>query len=195
MTQDHGSAGAGRQPQLGPAELTEAQRELYDAITTGPRSGGPFPLTDPEGVLHGPFGAFLLSPAIGDALQRLGAAIRYQSGLSARIRELAILAVAAHHESQFERYAHEAVGRTVGLSEIEMAAVRAGTVPALADPEETAALRLTRALLDGDVDDETWAGCIPPLTVTVAYELVVLVGYYSTLALQMRVLRTDELPQ
>ena len=186
---------APRQPQLRPADLSESQRRLYDAITGGPRSGGAFSLTDDEGVLQGPFGGFLLSPELGDALQRLGAVIRYHSQLTARVRELAILAVAAHCDSAFERYAHEAVGRTIGLADEEMAAIREGALPALHDPEEVAALHLTNALLEGDVDDETWAACVPPLDVDVAYELVVLVGYYTTLALQMRVLRTDGVPQ
>jgi hypothetical protein len=52
---------------LPPAELSDEQKEVYDAITAGPRSGGPSPvsLTDSEGGLHGPFNAMLLSPPLG----------------------------------------------------------------------------------------------------------------------------------
>jgi 4-carboxymuconolactone decarboxylase len=185
---------APRQPALRPADLTEPQLELYRAITGGPRSGGAFSLTDADGALAGPFGGFLLSPAIGDALQQVGAAIRYRCSLTPRVRELAILAVAAHHDSPFERYAHEAVGRTVGLSEDEMTAVRNREVPTLTDESEVAVLRLTTALLSGDVDDPTWVGCVPPLEIAHVFELIALVGYYSTLALQMRVLRTEDAP-
>jgi 4-carboxymuconolactone decarboxylase len=186
---------AARQPSLRPAELSAAQRDLYEAIVGGPRSGGAFRLTDREGVLQGPFGGFLLSPALGDALQQLGAAIRYHSRLTPRVRELAILVVAAHHDSAFERYAHEAAGRTAAVTDEEMTAVAAGELPELADLAEAAAMAFTRSLLEGDVDDATWASCLPPLEVEVAYELLVLVGYYSALALQMRVLRTDRAPQ
>jgi 4-carboxymuconolactone decarboxylase len=195
MTDDpYPQAAAARQPRLRPADLSDAQRALYDAIVGGPRSGGAFALTDADGVLEGPFGGFLLSPALGDALQQLGAAIRYRSDLTPRVRELAILAVAAHHQSLFERYAHEAVGRAVGLSGEEMAAIWAGADLVLADPGEAAALAFAKAVLAGDVDNETWTACVPPLGVGVAYEILVLVGYYSTLALQMRVLRTDRGP-
>jgi 4-carboxymuconolactone decarboxylase len=180
-----------RQPRLRPQDLDPAQQALYRSITEGPRSGGPFALADEDGVLQGPFGGFLLSPTVGDALQRVGAAVRYGSGLSDRLRELAILAVAAAQDSAFERTAHEAVGATCGLTEAEMRAVREGGDPELADPVEAAGLSLARALLSGDVDDETWAACVPPLDATAVFELVALVGYYATLALQMRVLRVD----
>jgi 4-carboxymuconolactone decarboxylase len=180
-----------RQPVWRPGDMTATQRELYDAITSGPRSGGAFALVDADGVLQGPFGGFLLSPIIGDALQQLGAALRYHSAVPPRARELVILAVAAHHSSRFERNAHEAVGRTVGLTEAEMRAVREGRMPPLADPVEEAALRFTESVMSGSVDDATWASCHSTLGVVVMYEIIVLVGYYSTLAVQMRVLRTD----
>jgi 4-carboxymuconolactone decarboxylase len=189
-TSDHPS----RQPALRPAELDDAQRQLYDAITGGPRSGGAFRLTDADGVLQGPFGGFLLSPAIGDALQQLGAAIRYRSRLTPRVRELAILVVAAHHGSAFERYAHRAVGKSVGLSETEMDAVESGDALCSADSLENAVVQLTRSILEGLVDDDTWSACVPPLQLDLVFELIVLVGYYTTLATQMRVLRTDQLP-
>lgn len=182
-----------RQPRLTPDRLTTEQHELYRAITEGPRASGPqlFALTDDEGSLQGPFGGFLLSPTVGNALQGLGAAVRYGTRLSDRARELAILAVAAAWDSSFEKHAHEAVGRKVGLTEDEMATVASGEMPDLDDPVETAVLRLTRALLEGDVDDEAWSACLPPLDESLVFELTTLVGYYATLALQMRVLRVE----
>jgi 4-carboxymuconolactone decarboxylase len=180
-----------RQHRFLPEELTGDRRVLYDAIASGPRSRGPqlFPLTDAGGALRGPFNGFLLSPVLGDALQRLGAAVRYGSTLSDRVREMAILVVAAREDSAFERESHEAVGRAVGLTEDEIRALREGRIPPLADPEEAAALTLTRALVTGDVDDGVWAACVPPLSEETVFELSTLVGYYATLALQLRVFR------
>jgi len=181
-----------RQPRLRPDDLDAEQAAVYRSITEGPRSTGPFPLVEADGSLRGPFGGFLLSPRVGDALQRLGAAVRYESGLSDRCRELAILAVAAAWNSGFEREAHEATGRRAGLLEHELAAVREGRETDLPDETEAACLRLVTALLGGDVDDRTWAACVPPLDATAVFELTTLVGYYSMLALQMRVLRVDD---
>ncbi|TNY35852.1 carboxymuconolactone decarboxylase family protein [Thermomonospora catenispora] len=178
-----------RQRAFRPEELDGERLELYRAITAGPRAGGPFRLVSEEGVLLGPFNEFLLSPLVGDALQRLGAAIRYESGLSDRVREMAILTVAAAWDSAFERQAHEAVGRAVGLTDEEMTAIAEGAPLEPEDPHEAAALRLTRALVAGDVDEETWTACVPPLDREAVFELTTLVGYYATLALQMRVFR------
>jgi 4-carboxymuconolactone decarboxylase len=100
--------------------------------------------------------------------------------------------VAAHHRSSFEQHAHESVGRAAGVSESELAGLRRREVLDVDDPVERAGLLLTQALLDGDVDDETWDMCVPPLDEGTVFELITLVGYYSTLALQMRVLRVDE---
>ena len=185
-----------RQRRLHPAELDEAQAQLYRTITEGPRSAGPrlFELTDEHGALNGPFGGFLLSPAVGDALQALGAAVRFRATLSDRVREMAILSVAARWASAFEAHAHEAIGRASGLTDSEIERLAAGELPELDDPAEVAALRVVRALLDGDVDDATWAACVPPLTSSTVFELTTLVGYYSTLALQMRTFRVDDAP-
>ena len=90
---------------------------MYRAIAGGPRASGPFPLTDEKGHLRGPFNAMLLSPPVGLTLQAVGASVRYNTVLTDRVREMAILVVAAHWGSDFERESHEAVGRACGLIE------------------------------------------------------------------------------
>ncbi len=130
-----------RIPRLEPSALDDDQRSLYDAIAGGRRAQGPqlFRLADSEGRLEGPFNAFLLQPRLGSALQALGSSVRYDTGLDDRCREIAILVVAAHWRSAFEWYAHEAVGRSVGLDEAELAAVREGRYAALAGREAVVA--------------------------------------------------------
>ncbi|MFD0664801.1 carboxymuconolactone decarboxylase family protein [Thermocatellispora tengchongensis] len=144
----------------------------------------------PDGALRGPFNAFLLSPRLGDALQNLGAAIRYRTALPPRVREMAILTVAAHWDSPFEQSAHEHVGRACGVTEEEMAAIREGRVPDLADPYERACAHLARLMVaDGDVDDESWDSWADQAGNITVFELSTLVGYYAMIALQMRVFR------
>ncbi|HEY3926325.1 MAG TPA: carboxymuconolactone decarboxylase family protein [Acidothermaceae bacterium] len=180
---------APRLPKLSPAELDEQQRELYDAIASGPRARGPqlFALTDNDGGLEGPFNAMLLSPAVGSALQALGSAVRYGSGFDNRDREIAILVVAHAWDCAFEVYAHEAVGRAAGLSVDELAALKAGAYDQLTEHERlvantSAALAVRSALTDDEFNDARDALGLPLL-----FELTTLVGYYATLALQLRV--------
>ncbi|WP_417563918.1 carboxymuconolactone decarboxylase family protein [Microbacterium sp.] len=176
-----------------PAALTDEQRTLYQRITGGPRANGPqhFALTAPDGSLRGPFDAFLLSPQVGDALQQVGAAIRYRTGLPDRARELAILLVAAHWGSAFERESHVAIARSLGVNDVELAALEERDVTAFTGVENLVA-RTVLALLGGDLDDELWAEASRELGAQVVFELTALVGYYSTLALQLRVFRVDE---
>ncbi len=175
-----------------PHELTDAQRGVYDSIAGGPRAAGPqrFRLTDDEGRLEGPFNGFLLQPALGDRMQALGSAIRYETALSDRAREIAILVVAAHWDSDFEQYAHEAIGRAIGMSEAELAAIRAADDAVWTDPVDLAVARITRSLVEaGDLDDDTYALALDVGGEAGVFELLVLVGYYGTLAMQLRVFR------
>lgn len=185
---------------LTPGELTDDQTAVYEAITGGPRrsaaggTGGTGGMTDAAGGLYGPFNAMLLSPPLGNALQALGAAIRYQSALSSRIREMAILTVADFHDSAFERHAHEEIALRSGLSATELARLRSAGTPSAspdqADQTEEIALRAVRALLrEHDLDDDLYAQARNVLGDEGLFELSTLVGYYSTLALQLRLFR------
>jgi 4-carboxymuconolactone decarboxylase len=162
----------------------------YAAITGGPRAQGPqhFALTSEDGSLRGPFDAMLRSPAVGTAQQELGAAIRYRTGLTDRMRELAILLVAARWASTFERESHEAIARAVGFREDDLAAIRAQDVSGISGNESVVAATVIE-LLDGDLSDEQWDTASAALGVDGVFELTALVGYYSTLALQLRVFR------
>lgn len=178
-----------------PGDLSEEQAAVYRAISGGPRAAGPqvFALTDNEGRLRGPFNAMLLSPPVGAALQAVGAAVRYQSSLSDRIREMAVLLVAAHWGSAFEREAHEAVGRACGLTEEELDSLRSGALPALTDADEAIVLRTTASLLDsGTLDDDEYGMAVSAIGERGLFELTTLVGYYSTLAMQLRVFAGEE---
>ncbi|MEV5957499.1 carboxymuconolactone decarboxylase family protein [Streptomyces sp. NPDC051987] len=173
-----------------PGELDEQQSEVYRAITAGPRAAGPqaFALVDEKGRLRGPFNALLLSPPVGLAVQAVGAAVRYESVLTDRVRELAVLVVAAHWGSAFEWAAHEAVGRTHGLTEPELDALRAGALPDLPDAAERAALLATAALTrTGALSDGEYAETVAAWGERGLFELTALVGYYALLALQLRV--------
>ena len=177
---------------LAPGSLDDAQRRVYDAIAGGRRAQGPqlFRLVDADGGLEGPFNAFLLQPRLGHALQALGSAVRYETSLSDRARELAILVVAVEHDSAFEWYAHAAVGRHLGLTEAELDAVRDRRFDALPSGSERVVAETTRALATrGDLDDAEYQRAVTAVGPEGLFELLTLVGYYAMLALQLRVFR------
>jgi 4-carboxymuconolactone decarboxylase len=192
-----------RIPKLEPSALDDDQRSLYDAIAGGRRAQGPqlFRLADAQGRLEGPFNAFLLQPRLGSALQALGSSVRYDTGLDDRCREIAILVVAAHWRSDFEWYAHEAVARSAGLTDPELAAVRDAGLgdpepaaahdgdPALAGREAVVARTVAALAAHGDLDDAQYREAVSQVGTAGVFELLTLVGYYATLALQLRVFR------
>jgi 4-carboxymuconolactone decarboxylase len=181
-----------RLPLLRPDLLGEDQREVYDAVTGGPRRERPSPIryVDDEGRLLGPFNAMLYSPAVGMPLQQLGAALRFRTAFTKREREIAILVVAASHRAEYEWYAHERIGLRAGLTEDEIDALRTGAAPMLADVRERVVHEAARQMaVDGDLSDPVYTEAVATLGRSALVELVTLVGYYSALALQMRVFR------
>lgn len=185
-------ATAPRLAKMDVSQLTEQQLDLYRAITGGPRAAGPqlFALTDAAGRLEGPFNAMLLSPSVGEALQKLGAAVRYGSALPDRSREIAILVVAHHWRSDFEIYAHEAVGRAAGLTAAELTAIADKQYDVFADDVERSIATIAEALASrSDLDDDSYQAAVDVLGQQQLFELTTLVGYYATLALQLRIFR------
>ena len=173
------------------ADLDPGQLALYETIT-GPLSLAPLPfqVADASGGLEGPFNGYLRQPVLGTALMTLGAAVGGGMSLSGRERELAILVVAAHHRGDFMRYAHEAIGLEVGLTDDEHVALREGRLDVFVDDHEQAVARTTEQLVTrGDLDDDAYRAAVDALGEATLFELLTLVGFYFTLALQMRVFR------
>ncbi|GAB3254604.1 carboxymuconolactone decarboxylase family protein [Arthrobacter pigmenti] len=176
-------ARGGRFPLLDPSRLDEQQRAVYDAVAGPPRADGPFLIADDDGRLAGPFNAMLYSPAIGQALQALGTALRFDGSLAARTRELVICAVAAAHKSDYEWYSHSRVATEAGVSGAELESLSNGELPQTLSEAEKAALRLASTLLTVHrVDDTIHAAALQHYGHAGITELSVLVGYYQTLA-------------
>ena len=175
-----------------PAELAPAQRALYDAIAGGPRASqaGTVPITDTDGRLLGPFAIMLLSPEVGNAMQQVGATIRFGTALTGRERELAILTVAGALNSEFERLAHVPAARGLGLTEPQIDAALAGRAVDGVPADEAMVGRLALAMtVDRTLSDDDYSAGVEALGRERLAELTWLVGYYSALALSLAVFR------
>lgn len=181
---------------LAAGELDEPQRGLYDAITGGPRASqaGTVPITDETGRLVGPFAVMLLAPEVGDAMQQVGAKIRFATTLTGRERELAILSVAGVLRCDFERLAHEPAARKQDLTQEQLNAALSGHVPDGLTGDEALVCRLARVMTaERNLSDADYAEALAALGNQRLAELTYLVGYYSALALSLAVFR-PELP-
>lgn len=178
----------GRLPWFRPEDLNEAQRAYYEELTSGPRKTS---VLDERGRLRGAFNARLLDPVVGDAIQNLGAKLRFEtSALTGRVRELTILEIAAANRSDFEWVGHRDAGLKAGLREEEIEGIRTGAaIPSLSASEQTAR-RVVNALLSaGDLDDALFDQADRELGRVAIFDIVSLVGHYQHTALALRVWR------
>jgi alkylhydroperoxidase family enzyme len=171
-------------------ELDPDQRSLHDRIVDGPRraQASLVPLTDAQGRLVGPFGPMTIAPGVGDAVQQLGASLRFATAMCARTKEAAILLVAARRRCVYEWMLHEGAAVAAGIDSTAITALRAGRPPGGLGQETDAALAVVDRLLDaGALTDGEYTRAMAELGEVMLAELVWLVGYYSMLALALGV--------
>jgi 4-carboxymuconolactone decarboxylase len=179
-----------RIPYITQENFSDAQKRLCDRITGGKRSreGSPQSFFTREGALRGPFNAFLYTPQIGEAAQRLGEVLRYEGALAAPLRELAILTVAAGWQAHYEWWAHEKIARKQGLDEGVIRSLKAGEAPDFDDPAQRLVFAFCRELLEtGRISDRLYLKTAKLLGEAGVVELVFLMGYYTTVAMILNV--------
>jgi 4-carboxymuconolactone decarboxylase len=105
---------------------------------------------------------------------------------------MAILVVAQVWNSDYERSSHEPIGRDAGLTDPEIKALRTGADPGFTDDQERVAYQVVCSLTGpADLDDQLYDQAVATLGEQSLVELSTLVGYYATLALQLRIFRVD----
>ncbi len=167
--------------------LTDDQRVLWDNITTGPRGnpdrehGG---LAGPDDALIGPFNALFQSPDVGDAIQKLGASIRYGTSLPADLLEVAICTMGGHWRANFEFWAHARLAQSAGVSEGAIDAIRDGEQPFFGDERQQAVYRFGRDLIENQrVSDETYETLKDMLGERGVFEVASVMGYYALVSI------------
>jgi len=81
-------------------QMTPRQREVADAIASGPR-----------GALKGPFLALIHNPELASRVQALGEHLRYGTGQPQQLVEIAILLTARRWSCDYEWAAHSRIAR------------------------------------------------------------------------------------
>ncbi len=173
-----------RIPLLPPDRLTPEQKQLYDNITGDKRRQAARRIKAPEGgPLTGPFNALLYSPKLGDAVQKLGASLRFESSLPGHLRELAILIAGQHWRANYEWFAHAPIAAREGLDETVIAAVKKGEAPGDAPDDVMAVHRFVSELIHTRrVSDETFESVRALVGEPGLVELIALIGHYTLIA-------------
>ena len=166
-----------RLPMPAAGDMTGRQREILDAIVSGPR-----------GAARGPFAALLRSPELCARAQELGAFCRYGTGLGPRLSELAILITAREWTAQYEWYAHARLAREAGLDEAVIEAIRGRKRPAAMAADEAAVYGLaTELYATRRVSDGTYAQAVAELGEQGVVEVLGIMGYYCLVSMVLNV--------
>jgi len=174
----------GRLPLADPTALNPAQREIFDRMATRIipwANDAQFQSMAEDGRLIGPFNPALLNPAIAAPFLDLQLAEQVHTSLSARVREIVILAVGAVWQADYELYAHLAVARKAGLSEDAARAVATGRLPDGLSDDELIALRLTQLLSTNHrIDESLYRDAENSLGTKGLIDIAFLIGIYHS---------------
>jgi 4-carboxymuconolactone decarboxylase len=166
-----------RFPILSPDQMTPAQKQVADAIASGPRKS-----------LGGPFNAWLRSPELADRMQKVGEYLRFHSTVPRRLNEFAILITARAWNADYEWYAHYPLALAAGLNPAVAADLAAGRRPAaMAADEATVYEFLTELRRDKRVSDPTYARAKALLGEQGVIDLISLAGYYDLVSMTLNV--------
>lgn len=160
-----------------PAQWTDAQRRVAEAITAGPR-----------GSLRGPFLPLLHSPGLAEHVQKVGEYLRYQSALPAALKEFAILICARFWTAQYEWYAHHKLALEAGLDPAIGAQLAEGVRPDAMSPEQTVVYDFCTELHRGHaVSDPTFQAAVAKLGEPAVVDIIGICGYYTLISMVLNV--------
>jgi 4-carboxymuconolactone decarboxylase len=163
-------------------QMNDAQRALMDAIRSGPRGASITP--------RGPFAVWLHAPEFGQVAQPVGGFCRYQTSLSPRQSEFAILCTARLWKAQYEWFAHAPLAEKGGVKPKTIADLKAGRAPKSAPKDERAIYDFVQELYKTKrVSDRTYKRINAILGDKATVELVGLLGYYVMISFTLNVFR------
>lgn len=172
-----------RFPGLHYRDMSPEQRALLYNVVNSARA-----VTNTTG--NGPFNALLRSPAVGELSQQLGNTIRFSSGLSGRLRELATLMAGRAWTSSYEWYAHARYALDEGIDPAVVAAIAARQTPDLASMprEEALVWRVSEEILHTRrLTDATYAEALEALGEQRLWSTVTIAAYYEYVSMLLNV--------
>ncbi len=166
-----------RFPPIPQAEWNDAQREVANAIMSGPR-----------GELRGPFVPMLHSPGLAARVQALGEYVRFGSDIPDALLEIAILMTARKLDCPHIWASHSRRARKIGVAQEVIAALPRCELPHCASDEISAVVRFCSELLETNaVSAAAFEGIVARWGKKGAMDLTGTCGYYGLLAMVLNV--------
>ena len=169
-------------------DLTEEQKEIHDAIVSGPR-----------GHVVGPLRIWLNNPGLARSAQTVGEYARYGTSLSKGLSELAIITTGRVWSSAFEWEHHAPLAIEGGIDRENVNIISMGQRPNFTKAEEEAVFDFAaEANILKNVSDNTYINLVNTLDETAAIDIVGICGYYSLISMTLNVFKvpsdTDKSP-
>ena len=160
-----------RLPLLNRDDLDEAGKKTFDnAARPGASLAG----------LQGPAGILLYSTKTTPHLRAINQYLRFEAGISPRIREIAILATAREMDSQFEWVAHEPEALKAGVPQSVIDVIKYRKPTHGLDETDAIVIGLGRQIWrDHKVDSQTFAKAKALFGASKLVDLVLLMGNYA----------------
>jgi 4-carboxymuconolactone decarboxylase len=164
---------------LDAGQLSSEQRVVFDAIAA-PRGG----------VVPTPFHILLESPELASLTQALGAFCRYRTQLGPKLSELLVLITATHWGAEYEFSVHAPEARKAGVSDGVIAALEAGETPRFDHADSQLLYEFATSFFETrDVPDALFEKAVAQFGRRRVVELAGVLGYYSGLAMLLRIFR------
>ena len=164
-----------RVPELGASELSPEQKRIHDDIAAAR-----------GGRASGPFGVWLRVPAIADAGNRLGNAVRRDGKLEARLFELMVLVVMRHWTAHYAWRVHSEAAREAGLAPAVIDAIGERRPPPFAREDERLIFDTVTELLERRaLSQQSYDRAVAALGTELLIELIAGTGFYTMVAMTL----------
>lgn len=162
-------------------DLDKDQKEVLDAIWTGPRAK-----RHGNMGLVGPFDSLVRVPKVGFAVQALGKALRFGSSIPEGPKEIAICTVGAFYRAKFEFAAHRPLAEEAGVSPEALDRLARQEEPGFKGDEQLAYAVAHSMMTKHEIDEATFAKARDCFTENGLIELVTLIGFYSLVSQNLK---------
>lgn len=158
--------------------LTAEQKKVFEDLVAG------------RGRLLTPYKIWIHSPQLAAAMETIGTFLNKNGALTEREVELTIVIIATHWQGDYVQAAHVKRCLDLGYPQAAMDAIKAGRTPDLPDAREKTVYDLCQvAMAPGGGSDEIYDEAATLLGRDGLAEVLALLGYYSAVAMAMKLHR------